>query len=419
MKKSIWIINHYAGQMFFEKGMRHYWIAKYLKKKGYEPIVICSNAKHNTKNELFFPENRFLHTEIAKEIDVPFVFVKSRPYTGNGRTRVLNMIDFYKNTQKAASLIAKEYGPPDIIYASSVHPLTLIAGLHIARSFGVKCICEIRDLWPESLVAYGVLREKSILTKLLYLGEKYIYTKADKVVMTWPGGYDYIRDRGWERVIPESKVVHISNGIDLAEYRKSIITFPYRNRALSECAAVRIVYTGSIRRVNNLGILLKAVEILKRRGVANYKLFLFGDGDEREKLEELSSQKHLDNVCFMGKVPKRMIPSILVQSNVNILHNSSSSLDKYGQSQNKFFEYLASGRPIFMTYSVGYSIVKAEQCGIELSYQTADSIADAIQLICTLPKDKLDAYGNNALRCADRYDFKYLTNQVISLIESA
>ena len=65
--------------------------------------------------------------------------------------------------------MAKEYaksnGKPDIILASSVHPFTLVAGIKIAKKFGVPCICEVRDLWPESIVAYGALKKRSMIAK--------------------------------------------------------------------------------------------------------------------------------------------------------------------------------------------------------------------------------------------------------------
>ena len=49
---------------------------------------------------------------------------------------------------------------PDIIIASSVHPLTMVAGIKIARKLKIPCICEIRDLWPEAIFSFGKLKEK-------------------------------------------------------------------------------------------------------------------------------------------------------------------------------------------------------------------------------------------------------------------
>ena len=155
MGKNVWIMNHYADSMYFSQGGRHYSFAKYLKRAGYEPVVFCANSKYGP-SETWFPEEALWWEHMAEEIGVPWVFVWARNYTGNGKQRVLNMLDFYWNVKKAAKQYAAEYGKPDIVYASSVHPLTLAAGIQLAKRFGVECVCEVRDLWPESIVAYGI-----------------------------------------------------------------------------------------------------------------------------------------------------------------------------------------------------------------------------------------------------------------------
>lgn len=413
----IWLINHYASDMLFDKGGRHYWIAKFLKKAGHDPIIIGSNAKHCAQGGLFFDDEELWHTLLAEEIDVPFVYIKSRPYVGNGKGRILNMVDFYRNTLKAANELAARFGKPDVIFASSVHPLALVAGIKLGKRYGVKCICEVRDLWPESIVAYGLLKRDSLLAKALYAGEKWIYRRADKIVMTWPGGYDYIVDRGWEKIIPRDKVVHISNGVDLEEYQQNMARHPYAYPEDVSRDKVRLVYAGSIRKVNNLGILLEAAKILQDRNVDGYELLIFGEGDDQPALERQAKEMGLEAVRFMGFVPKVQVPSVLAQADINILHNSSTSLDKYGQSQNKFFEYLASGKPVLMTYSVGHSVVKEEGCGIEVPRQTPEAIADAIQWLCDQPREVLITFSENARRCAQQFDFKMLTNKVITLLE--
>src|SRR5690606_9534274 len=131
------------------------------------------------------------------------------------RDRLKNMFHFFRNLFRVSREYTKKYGDPDVILASSVHPLTLIAGLKIAKKYRIKCICEIRDLWPESLIAYGILKPKSFLSKLLYQGEKWIYKKADSIIMSWEGGKQYIINQGWEKAIDISKVHHISNGVDI------------------------------------------------------------------------------------------------------------------------------------------------------------------------------------------------------------
>ena len=37
-------MNHYATSALEQKGGRHYWMAKELVKKGYQPVIFCANT---------------------------------------------------------------------------------------------------------------------------------------------------------------------------------------------------------------------------------------------------------------------------------------------------------------------------------------------------------------------------------------
>ena len=130
MKKKIWIINHYATRMYMNKGGRHYWFAKELLKRGYEPTIICANTYHNSKNY----EDTGSAKHIVKDVDgIPFVFVKTKSAVTNGLDRIINMLGFYRNLFPVSKVLVKKWGKPDIILASSVQPLTTVAGVKIAE----------------------------------------------------------------------------------------------------------------------------------------------------------------------------------------------------------------------------------------------------------------------------------------------
>ncbi len=418
MGKTVWLINHYANHMITDLGGRHYYLAKYLSQNGYGPVIFCANMVNNQPEKQYIDASELFVIRQAKEINTPFVFVKVKSYYGNGFGRVKNMVSFYFNVKKAAKEYAKKFGKPDIIVASSVHPLTMVAGIQLAKKFGVKCISEVRDLWPESIVAYSSRwKRNNPLMRILYAGEKWIYKKSDYVIMTWPGGYDYIKEQGWDKEIPASKVVHISNGVDLESYIQNIREHPYDDVELNNVGIKSFVYTGSIKKVNNLKLLVSAAEILKKRNNSVARILVYGDGDELEELKNLVKEKEINSIVFKGKVPKQCVPSILSQCYVSILHNSSTSLDKYGQSQNKFFEYLAAGRPILMTYSVGHSVIKKYGCGLELEKQTPEAIAEAIEQLCGLSDERYREYCENAKECSRMFDYKELCRKLINIIK--
>ncbi|WP_175615718.1 glycosyltransferase family 4 protein [Piscibacillus halophilus] len=414
MKKNIWIWNHYATNMYKDQAGRHYWFAENLIKRGYNPTIFCASTVHNSIENIDTGNKKYT---LDKVNGIPFVFVETPQYLGNGQQRIKNMFAFYKNLFPVAKEYIEQHGKPDVILASSVHPLTLVAGIKVAKRLGIPCICEVRDLWPESIVAYGALKRNSLIAKVLYQGEKWIYKKADSIIMTWEGGREYITDQEWDNQINLNKVKHISNGVVIDTFDKNSEEYKLIDSDLDNKHYKNIVYAGSIRKVNNIGMLLDAAKIIQDQGRKDIRFLIYGSGDESEILKKRCEEENINNVVFKGRVEKKYVPSILKKSYINILHNSSTSLDKYGQSQNKFFEYLAAGKCIVQTYTTGYSICEKFNCGISSPEQNAVEIAKVIISACSDEKNNR-LMGENARQTAYQFDFNRLTEKLIDIIEN-
>lgn len=419
MKKNIWIMNHYAGSMYFSQGGRHYSFAKYLKRAGYDPVVFCANSKHGAP-ELWFPNESLWHEHMAEELKVPFLFVKARTYTGNGKQRLLNVLDFYRNVKKVAKEYSAAHGKPDIIYASSVHPLTLVAGLSVAKRFGVECICEIRDLWPESLTIMTPesFPPQSLRVKLLYAGEKWIYKKADRLIFTFGGGYDYILKQGWEKDIPRSKAFYINNGVDLEVFDNNREHCQVRDPDLEDPNTFKLIYTGATRIANGMHEMMECAELLLNH--KDIRFLVYGGGEDLEKLRTLSQKKHLVNFILKGPVKKEQVPYILSKSSAGLLNyiNTASGLFRYGSSNNKLFEYLASGRPVISNTKIAYSPIDQNHCGIFADTPSKGDYAKAVLRIYEMPPEEYQAMCQNARDAVQDYDFKKLTERLISIIEN-
>ena len=324
MKTNIWILNHYASDMYFDRGGRHYNFAKYLRRAGYAPVIFGANSKHG-KAERFFETDALWEEHIAEEINTPFVFVRARTYDGNGKQRVLNMIDFYRNVKKAAKEYAAQHGKPDVIFASSVHPLTLVAGIQLAKQFGVKCVCEVRDLWPESIVVYSSRFTKDdLLIRLLYRGEKWIYRKADALVFTMEAAYDYIVERGWEKDIPRSKVYYINNGVDLEQFDYNKEHFRVDDPDLLDTELFKMVFTGTLVTSNNIDGMLNLAKRLQK--YPNMRLLIWGNGECTEAMQQRIRDEGIENVRYKGVVEKKYTPFIVSHADVNFMHAAPTSL---------------------------------------------------------------------------------------------
>ncbi len=419
MKKNVWILNHYAGTMLYNKGGRHYWFAKYLQEQGYKPVVFCCNAKHNSP-EYFTESKELYNVQTCDETQIPFVYVKGRTYEKNGKDRVLCMFDFYRNVKKTVKEYAKKHNKPDVILASSVHPLTLVAGIQLAKKFKVKCICEMRDLWPEALVAYSRrLKKMKLLVKMLYMGEKWIYKKADALIFTQEGGADYIKSHKWDKdnggPIDLRKAFHINNGVDLEDYDFNRAKFPYEDCDLDNPDIYKVIYVGAIRRINNLGIILDVAKIIKNEKV---KFIIFGNGDELEKLQQRLIDENIENVVFKGRVNKQFIPSIVSRADLNLVHWEMNPLVRVGESYNKAFEYFAAGKPVFYTIRPGYSIVEKYNCGRLTEGFTAEDLARGIEAMADMSDEEKQLMSANARKTAEVYDFKVHTRKLIEIIEA-
>ena len=413
--KNIWLWNHYATEMYRNHGGRHYWFAEHLNMHGYKATIFCANTYHNRATWVETGRKKFVTDTVN---GIPFVFVKTTPAIDNGIARVKNMFLFFKNLLSVANSYAKVNSKPDIILASSVHPLTMVAGILIAKRFQIPCICEVRDLWPEAIFAFNKAKEKSLLGKLLTYGEYWIYKRADALIFTKEGDIDYIIEKGWDTShggkIDLGKCHYINNGVNLEAFTESMRDKV--NDADLEDGKFNVVYTGAIRPVNNVGNILDAAALLKEQ--TDIRILIYGDGNQLEFLKQRVLDEGLINVRLKGYVEKCHIPYILSKSSVNILNYSQSQYNwSRGNSSNKLFEYMASGKPIISTVKMGYCILEKYRCGFSLAEATPTELAKAILKVRDMTKADYEELASNARKAAEDFDFRVLTQQLIDVVQ--
>lgn len=408
-KRKIWIMNHYATNSYFNRGGRHYWFAKNLTERGYDVTIFCASTRHNSSDNIEMGQSMCCTDSVD---GIKFVFVKTSTYIGNGKKRVKNMVDFYRNMFPISKKFAKLSGRPNTIIASSVHPLTWLVGYKMSKKFDSKFIVETRDLWPETLVDMRKLSQNGIPARLLYKLEKYIYKKADKLIFTFPGGKDYVASIG----IGTSKVRYINNGIDLEDYNHNKIREIYYDSDLNDDKTFKILYTGSMGMANSLNYLIKAAKIINDNDIKNIKFILFGGGYQRDELERSAKGNKIYNVIFKGKVEKKYIPYILSKSSLNVILAEHIDLYKYGLSPNKMFDYMASGKPTLSNIECGYDILEKYNCGITVKGGSAEALAEGILKFYNMPKEEYNVYCKNALKAAQDFDFKILTDKLEKVI---
>jgi glycosyltransferase involved in cell wall biosynthesis len=414
--KTIWIFNHYATNQYFDKSGRHYSLAKYLIREGYNVTIFAASSIHNNRYNLIYDKRRYI---MKKSEGVTFVFIKTRDYRGNGRQRIFNILDYYFNLLKVTKFLYKG-GGPDIIIGSSAHLLACFAALKISKKIKCNNIVEIRDLWPESFVAYGLIKKNNPLLKLMYAFEKYIYVQADKIIFTMEGGKNYISEKGWDNYhggpIKIEKVYHINNGVDLEYFDYNKNHYKLQDNDLDDKSYFKVIYTGSIRLTNNLDILVQAAKKAHNMQMKEVKFIIYGEGDQRERLQEECYKACLTNIIFKGPVPKKYIPYILSKSSVNLLDMYSSPLFKYGISPNKLFDYFASGKPLISGMLCDFDLIKKNTCGIVLKETSPDALINAIKYLISINSSEYEKLAIASRRTAEEYNYAILAKKLINII---
>lgn len=337
---------------------------------GHDVTVIAGSINHYTGEIPERYRGRLLTRERDGAVDVWRCYVPSA-YRRNYLGRRLGYIVF----TITASLAAFRSARADVVIATSPPLLVVVPGWLKAKISGWRTpwIFEVRDLWPESAIATGVVRRGSVQARLFSVLEAWACRSASVVNVLTPKFRDDLLDR---HLVPPSRLTLVPNGGDLALFSPG----PRDNAVRRECQwGDRIValYAGAHGRANALGQLLDAAEILRTR--TDILLVAIGDGPERAALEAEAVRRGLDNVRFLGVRPKDAMPDYINAADIGlaVLQRNATFRTVY---PNKIFDYMACARPVVLGIDGGARrlVCDEAQAGLFAEPENGAAIASAI-----------------------------------------
>lgn len=405
--KRIWFVSHYSMPPKYEMRIKTQMYAHYLNELGYDTKIFSASTIHNTDINLIKDKRTYITCQYD---DLNFVHIKCQDYHNNGFKRIRNMLEFGRKFKR----VALKFPLPDVIVAD-VNCINYAHIYQFCNKHRIKFYIDVRDLWPMSIVEYYHISEKNPLIKYLYSRELKMYQRADGIIFSMAGGKDYLKDRAWDKLIDLDKVHHINNGVDLVAFNHHKEQYQLDDLDLNDPNIFKVIYCGSIRKVNQVGKLLDVANLLKNEKV---KFLIYGSGDELDTLKERVTNEQINNVRLNGFVDKKYIPYITTKSDVNIILGETSKLFSYGISMNKLFDYFASGKPTILSFKTNYSIVKEYQAGIELDDSNPELIVKAILDFMKMKDSEYQIYCQNALKAAKDYDYQSLTKQLLNIINN-
>ncbi len=395
MSKSVWILNHYAMPPYMPGGTRHYDLSQELIKKGYKVTIFSSGFSHEKKNYFkLFKEEQYIVEDYEK---LKFVWLKTTSYKKNNYKRTINMISYLTKILK----VVCDFPKPDIIIGSSVHPLAVVAAWWLSKKYKAKFIFEVRDLWPQTPIDMKIINANSITAKLLYGWEKFMYQKANKIIILFPNARNYIESKG----ISSEKIVWIPNGVNLERFENPKQLDPDSNlvQLLRENKNnFKVIYTGAHGPANGLSVIIDTATILQRDRTKIH-FFLIGDGAEKDKLQYDAEKHNLKNINFFSPIPKEQIPDLLRYADLLLHCFAPIDVFKYGISPNKIYDYLASGKPIIMSVKTSNNIVQDARAGITVEPGNSESLAKGILKIEKMTAEEREKLGANGRAYVEKY----------------
>jgi glycosyltransferase involved in cell wall biosynthesis len=245
-----------------------------------------------------------------------------------------------------------------------------MSGLAVSRLKRVPWVLEIRDLWPESIIAVGALTQPRIISFLESV-EAFLYRRATHVVALTKAFKGHIVACG----VDEKTVSIITNGADLGRFAPMELENRFRTEHCLEGKFVAS-YIGTHGMAHGLETVFAAAE--KLQGREDIVFLLVGDGAERSRLLRLLAEKNPANVLMLPQQPKERIPEIIAASNVCLVLLKAAPLFRT-VIPSKIFEAMAMKRPIILgVRGESRAIVEQADCGICIEPENSEQLALAV-----------------------------------------
>ncbi len=345
-------------------GTRSYDVSKHFIAAGHQVTMVCGVYWQGPFER--HPWWRLWRTEHVDGIRV----LVCNAYYANRMGPLLRVWRFLKFALLATLAVARERNA-DLVFGTST-PLTVGIPTRIAAAWRrIPYVFEVRDLWPEDLLASGHLKPGFIYRCWEWL-EAFAYKRARRILLVSQGFHDRLLERGFA---PE-RLRTVLLGADSSLFEKLEPNHDYiaRHGLADKTIAV---YTGSYGNENGLFQVLEAAEYLRDR--PDIALVLIGDGRERSNLERLKKDKDLNNVHLLPFVKKHELPNILAACHIGLMILKQIPRPRW-VTPNKLFDYMFTGMPTIVNFpGTTAELVEAEGAGVASTPGDPQDLANKIR----------------------------------------
>ncbi len=383
-------ISHYYKPEVNAPAVRVSGLARVWSQRGHRVTVLTGFPNHPTG---IIPEE-YRGKISATEADGPVRVLRTWLYATANKgfaKRILNYLSFMVSAVISGMLRS---GEQDIIIATSPQFFVAIAGYLLSRIKRIPFIFEVRDVWPEEIVAVGAMR-RGLVIKLLERVEMFLYRKAALIVAVAQGTIEILSARG----VPVEKMILCPNGVDIEEFEGLTDNHEIRDQHNLN-GHFLVSYIGTHGMAHNLQTILKAADHLRHE--EEIRFMFVGDGADKSNLQRIKEDLRLDNVTFVPQQPREIVPRYYATSDICLVPLRTAGLFTKN-IPSKIYEVMACGKPIVIgTHGESRKLVEEAGAGVAVEPDDDKELADAIMQLFR-DRNRTIKLGANGRRYAEQH----------------
>lgn len=373
-----------VSQYFWPETFRINEVAKSLRDVGCDVSVLTGQPN--------YPEGRVFSGYRAWSVgreDHEGIAIHRVPLFPRGRAGAWKLIANYLSFAIGASLI----GPWllrgqrfDVVFVYGVSPiLKILPAMAVRRFTGGALVTWVQDLWPQSLLVTGFVRNQRVLGMVASV-VCWLYRHNDLLLVQSHGFVPLVA-----AMSGRTPVEYHPNPGELA-----FLAEPNGAPAMVLEPGFNVLFAGNLGTVQALDTVLAAAEAL--RDDPDIRFVLIGSGSRSEWLHREVQRLGLTNVQMPGRFPPQAMPGILAQASALLV---SLTRDP-GVSQtvpSKIQAYLATGRPVIASLDgEGARVIEEASAGLVCPAEDSAALAAAVRDLSSRPAQELKRMGS-AGRC--------------------
>jgi colanic acid biosynthesis glycosyl transferase WcaI len=272
---------------------------------------------------------------------------------------------------------------PDVIIATSPQLLVGLSGWCLSVTKRVPFVFEVRDLWPESLIAVGAGDGHSLLHKSLSGLADFLYQRSEHIVVVSPAFKEHLVHH---RNVAAEKISIVENGVETKLFAPSSAHAKERLRLhIGAEGKFLVCYVGTMGWAHGLETLLDAATQLKTQS-PNVLFMLIGEGAEKERIKSLAQSRGLNNVRLFDQQPRETIPAFISASDACLVLLKKTEVFKT-VIPTKMLEFMSCARPVILGVDgQARHILEEAGAGIVIEPESSLALVQAISQLVANPE---------------------------------